>query len=1066
MNGETTPNPVDPGGASVAGDPPTHAGSSTVGDQAGTEAGQTAADFWPDAPLADFISATSEGHAPPAAPLGLDLTLPGYEILGELGRGGMGVVYKARQVRLNRPVALKMILAGLHAGAQAVARLLVEAEAVARVQHPNIVQIFHIDEHAGVPYFEMEFIGGGSLAAQLDGTPRPPRSAARLVETFAGAIAEAHRHGIVHRDLKPGNILFTAEGVPKVIDFGLAKLLNVESGLTRTDSVLGSPSYMAPEQAGGKTKDVGPLADIYALGAIFYELLTGRPPFRGASVLETLEQVKTAEPVPPSRLVPGLPRDAETIALKCLQKDPAKRYESATALAEDLRRYHGGEPIVARPVGPPERAWRWCKRNPALAVLMAAVATLLFAAALGATLAAFRFRALSQALELNLYFSNITLADRELSADNLGRAQKLLDECPPALRQWEWSYLTRLCRVEPAILRAPAGVLSVAFRPDGEQIAAAGADGTVLVLSARTGEVIRTLRGHQASVFCVAFSPDGRHLASASEDRTIRFWDLDLAMGQEEVFQRGGMAGELAGFAYSVAFSPDGRHLVAGSEDAGAVIWDAADGSEARRLPGHESAASSVAFSADGRLVATGTTKGVLRIWDALTGQLLRAIRAHPDEGISAIVFRRDGRWLATASFGRTAKIWDVSTGTWLQTLSGHAGIISGMALSPDGRRLATSGGEEKAVKIWDALSGREILTLRRHTKVCSCVAFSPDGRRLVSADIDRTIRVWDASPLTGNEGLAPLNMDLDDEAMSVAFSPDGGSVAAGAWTSVKLFDAHTSALLRTFIDHTALNRVAFSPDGRQLAAALEALEGAERSIIKLWNVATGEEAIPPIRERSVHFVVAFDPTGRYLLKEGPRHTLKVWDARSGFAVGEIGRDVEYIWAITFSPDGRRLAVVSSDGTVRVWTWDPARLTEMQEPALTLTAAAVVGKGEGVAFSADGLRLAAGGEEHTIKVWDGRTGEVQQTLRGHTGDVWAVAFSRDGRWLASAGQDTTVRLWDTTSSPWKLRHTLRGHTSIVVSLAFSPDSTRLVSGSRDHTAKIWDLTRLGKQPEE
>ena len=297
----------------------------------------------------------------------------------------MGVVYRARQVRLNRAVALKMILAGEHAGAEAAARFLAEAEAVAKLQHPNIVQIFHIDEHDGFPYFEMEYVGGGSLADRLDGTPRPPREAARLVETLAGAMAEAHRQGVVHRDLKPANILLTPDGVPKVADFGLAKLLDVESGLTRTDSVLGSPSYMAPEQAEGKTKDVGPAADIYALGAILYELLTGRPPFRGATVLETLQQVKTAEPVPPSRLVPGLPRDVETIALKCLQKDPGKRYESATALAEDLRRFQAGEPIVARPVGSVERAWRWCRRNPVVAGSLGATAAALVAVAVLAT---------------------------------------------------------------------------------------------------------------------------------------------------------------------------------------------------------------------------------------------------------------------------------------------------------------------------------------------------------------------------------------------------------------------------------------------------------------------------------------------------------------------------------------------------------------------------------------------------------------------------------------------------------------------------------------------------------
>jgi len=986
-------------------------------------------------------------------------TIPGYELLGELGRGGMGVVYRARQVRLNRAVALKMILAGPHAGAEAAARFRAEAEAVAKLQHPNIVQIFHIDEHAGRAYFEMEYVAGGSLADGLDGTPRPPREAARLIETLARAMAEAHRQEIVHRDLKPGNILLTPEGVPKVADFGLVKLLNVDSGLTRTDSVLGSPSYMAPEQAEGKTHDIGPAADIYALGAILYELLTGRPPFRGATVLETLQQVKTAEPVPPSRLVPGLPRDAETVALKCLQKDPAKRYESATALAEDLRRYQAGEPIVARPVGSPERAWRWCQRNPVLAAMAAAVVTLLVAVALGATLSALRFRAMTQELEVNLYFSDITLADRELSADNVGRAQRLLDNCPQGLRQWEWYYLKRLCRVEPVILRTSARIHSVAFRPDGEQIAAASADGTVKVVDARTGNAVQTLRGHKNSVFSVAFSPDGRHLASASEDRSIRLWDV--ASGAE-VFSRVGQTGEFVGVAYSVAFSPDGRRLVAGSEDGGAIVWNVADGSEVRRLPGHEKAAESVAFSPDGRLVATGDWAGVLRIWDARTYQLLRTVPGHHPERISAVKFHPDGRSLATASFDRTVKIWDATTGELLQTLRGHAGLISGLAFSRDGQRLASSGGEEKTVKIWDPLTGGEILNLRGHTLACNCLAFSPDGRRLASASSDGTIRVWDASPLTGNEGLESLNIDLHEEVWSVTFGPDGRSLAAGSFSTVQLLDPRTGDRLRTYAHEVAVERVVFSPDGRQLAAALGAL--GHVAVVKVWDVATGGEALD-IRDKSMPFSVAFDPDGRYLLKEGPDRTVKVWDAQTGHEAGVIGRHDDSIWAIKFSPDGRRLATASNDATVRVWAWDPARLSEMQKPELTL-AALVIGFGDRVAFSTDGLHLAAGGEEHTIKVWDAKTGEERQTLHGHTGDIFAVAFDRQGQWLASAGEDTTVRLWDATSSPWKLRHTLRGHTGLMMSLAFSPDGRRLVSGSRDGTAKVWDLTQLGNKPEE
>jgi serine/threonine-protein kinase len=285
----------------------------------------------------------------------------------------MGVVYKALQLRLNRVVALKMILAGDYAPAETVVRFMAEAESIARVHHPHIVQIFAYGDHDGRPYFEMEYVDGGSLADRLGGKPWPLRDAAWLVETLARAIHAAHRLGVVHRDLKPANILLTNDGIPKIADFGLAKCLDTETGLTRTESIVGSPSYMAPEQAGEGGGPIGPRADLYSLGAILYELITGRPPFQAASVLETLEQVRSVSPLAPARLRPGLSRDLATICLKCLEKDPARRYDSAAELAEDLRRFAAGEAIRARPVGRPEQLWRWCRREPALAALALAL---------------------------------------------------------------------------------------------------------------------------------------------------------------------------------------------------------------------------------------------------------------------------------------------------------------------------------------------------------------------------------------------------------------------------------------------------------------------------------------------------------------------------------------------------------------------------------------------------------------------------------------------------------------------------------------------------------------------
>ncbi len=296
--------------------------------------------------------------------------VPGYEILDELGRGGMGVVYKARERRLNRFVALKMILAGDHAGLYALERLRTEAETIARLQHPNIVQIYAIGECDGLPFVVLEFVEGGTLSERVDGRPWPFQTAAQLVECVSRAVSHAHQLGIVHRDLKPANILLTLDGEPKVSDFGLAKTAEHDSGLTRTQSILGSPSYMAPEQAGGHAKDVGPAADVYALGANLYELLTGRPPFVAPSVLTTLEMVKNAEPVSPRRLQPSLPRDLETICLKCLEKNPRERYESAEALADDLLAFLEGEAIRARPTSSCERAVRWVRKRPSTAGLI------------------------------------------------------------------------------------------------------------------------------------------------------------------------------------------------------------------------------------------------------------------------------------------------------------------------------------------------------------------------------------------------------------------------------------------------------------------------------------------------------------------------------------------------------------------------------------------------------------------------------------------------------------------------------------------------------------------------
>jgi serine/threonine-protein kinase len=360
----------------------------------------------------------------------------GYQILGELGRGGMGVVYKARQRGLQRLVALKMILAADHADEQHRARFHTEAEAVARLQHPNIVQIHEVGEHEGLPYFSLEFVDGQPLDAKIAGTPHAPREAAQLTETLARAIHFAHQQGIVHRDLKPANILMTHDGIPKITDFGLAKFLEgSDSSQTKTGTLLGTPSYMAPEQARGDIRMIGPHSDLYALGTILYELLTGRPPFQGADAMDTLTRVTRDEPVPPSRVQPKTPRDLETICLKCLHKEPARRYKDCFELAEDLRRFLASESILARPVGNAERLWRWYLRNPTLAAAVAAIFALLVVVSIGSTWAAFTIRAekeLAKRNELKARASEIVAQQRKVIAEaneqKAKTSEKLADE--------------------------------------------------------------------------------------------------------------------------------------------------------------------------------------------------------------------------------------------------------------------------------------------------------------------------------------------------------------------------------------------------------------------------------------------------------------------------------------------------------------------------------------------------------------------------------------------------------------------------------------------------------------
>jgi WD40 repeat protein len=1045
-----------------------------------------------------------------------------YELLEEIARGGMGIVFKAWQISLKRIVALKLILAGQLASSAEIDRFRTEAENAASLDHPHIVPIYEVGAHDGHHFFSMKLIEGGSLAQKIAGKPQDPKTAAQLMATVARAVHYAHQHGILHRDLKPANILLEWRAgdvnplVPLVTDFGLAKRMEGGGGLTHSNAIVGTPSYLSPEQASGQNKRLTTAADTYALGAILYELLTGRPPFKAETPLDTLRQVMHDEPLPPSRLAPRLDLDLETICLTCLEKEPEKRYGSALEFAEELERWLAGEPIRRRRSRIWGRAVKWARRKPASAALVAvsAVATLalvgvgvglfygrqLHAVNVGLTEATQRLEVTNAALDQAigekdlangqlagalkdvrkgkeeaehqrqraqgfLYVSQINLADRARQEGKAGLALHLLETLRPRelggedLRGPEWYHLWNACNgYWQALSGHSAQVTALEFSPDGLWLASGDADGRVILWDTSAAKARHDYPGRGTAVSALQFTDDGTILAAISEKGPMGAWDVR-----------------------------SGWELVASSEEhTGQEDWTAS-GSLARltRLQQERKRFTSYFFpnEADfkvGRTIQAADLIG--RAGSLLDGALLvnawyRIPDLHnwaPSETRAWVAcgtaFTPDNRFAAIGCEIRKRMVYSTSTREYkpppelgkVFVFDTEKRLVLGHHSHPDTPvrsialtacgKLLAWGGDDRVIQIWDRERNQSVRAIAFNS-IPRSLAFSPDRRFLASANADNVIRIWEVQPRQ-----AELVITAPGRVNNVAFSPAGEQLAASCMGGItKVWTVPSAQEVHT-LKEGKYNRLAYSSDGRWLSDGTRVIEAATGKVVARLRTSSPNGGA---------FGTAFSPDGKLVATASGR-VVDVWESETGKPLRNL-QTQHWAVCVAFSPEGKYLAAGrtssgSGGGGVSVWDVDTGREIYTYVPTYLDTFC--------VAFSPDGKWLAAGRGSHQdrdptfpgeIKIWDTHTWCEVISLEGHASCVWWVAFSPDGRRLASASGKFRqvgvkivpgeVKIWDLTAGQELL--TLRGHYGCVYGVAYSPDGKTLASGSADGTIRLW-----------
>jgi WD40 repeat protein/tRNA A-37 threonylcarbamoyl transferase component Bud32 len=999
-----------------------------------------------------------------------------FELKRLRGRGGFGRVYEAYDTQLKRPVALKLPI--FESDDQiSIRRFIAEAEAAANLHHPNIVPIYDSGQIDGQSFIAAKWIEGRTLRELVQQNLPEFRVAAGWIEKLAGALAYAHRNGVIHRDIKPANIMLGSDGEPQIMDFGLAKRLNDDAGMTTDGSILGTPAYMSPEQAWGRTKEIEASTDQYSLGCVLYSLLCGKRPFEGP-ISEVLAKVREIEPVAPRTYRKAIPRDLQTICLKAMSKERSKRYPDCQRLADDLSRWLRGEPIRARRASSTEHFLRWCRRKPLIAAMGAAVVLVL---ALGSIIS-LRFAAIAnkqaaaaiaaadkerdarkqaddanQSVQRHLYGTRINLAQNAWKVGNVELARENLQGYAEGsgieeLRGFEWYYLQRLCSDKDAIF-GNSPIRDLAYTQDGKRLMVAHTVG-IDVYDATTRSfstpLNRIYKGIESALDCLDVSRDGTRIAGAVYFAGAAIWDAATGELLLELDSRKGDQTAPRRRCMSVAFSPDGTYLATAGSEKVVKVWDTQTGDQRLTLSGHTGPILSVAFSPDGTHIASsagsdGEAKSndhTVRLWDAATGTELAKLDRHTGD-VDRVVFSPDGKRLASASKDQTVRIWDVRSGNELATVGPHRGPVTGVHFSPDGSRLASSSGD--ALRVSSAATGEQVFTLKSRSAGIQSIAFSPDGTCMVSGNSVGWIETWDAktgrepSKLIGHSG--PVH--------HIVLSADARRIASiGDDDTLRVWDTATGSVIAM--------------------AKVEERDGIVYSIDR----ATGERV--PMGDQPPRGVkqLAISTDGNVVASTGPYSQLRVWDAKTIQLSYELGPSYEStfqgtgppkkVFAVAFSPNSELLATNAENGDIDVWS--------LRERKRLFTLADETGlhfypphdSQKRVAFSTDGKLLAAAKAANSVTVWEIQNGKKKLSFSAQLGlhePLIDLRFILENRVLTGVSSNLTVGNWD---MGWDAKTGQQKSRSTRLTLAtfraaaLSPDGRRVAAGGTDGAITIWD----------